>query len=268
MQSHRLPKVHGGEAQSYKHLQSLPTPFGGQHAYIWKTLIRPVAGREKFAQHIKGFIVKKATLSRPFPQQYKLSGLLVAVAVLTLAVGAQAQTSSASSSGSGYSMYSLNSSYIGLNAGRSNFRLNGGLGGFPNNSRNNAYSLYGGGYFSNNLGVELGYSDFGRVARAGGTTSAEGFNLSMIGKLPLSPAFNLLGRVGTTYGRTEVSSVAASGIPAGRETGFGLSYGLGAEYAFSSTWSAVLQYDEYNLKYVNSGRNRLNTTSIGLRYRF
>ena len=212
--------------------------------------------------------MKKATLRRPFTQQFKFSGLLVAIAVLTLAVGAQAQISNTSSSGSGYSMYSLNSSYIGLNAGRSNFRLNSGLGGFPNNSRNNAYSLYGGGYFTNNLGVELGYSDFGRVTRAGGTTSAEGFNLGLAGKLPLSPAFNLLGRVGTTYGRTDVSSAAGSGIVAGRERGFGLSYGVGAEYAFSSTWSAVLQYDEYNLKYVNSGRNRVNTTSIGLRYRF
>ena len=212
--------------------------------------------------------MKNTTLNRPLTQQIKLSGLLLAVVALTFAAGAQAQTSTTPSAGSGYSMYSLNSSYIGFNAGRSNFRLNSGLGGFPNNSRNNAYSLYGGGYFTNNLGVEMGYSDFGRVARAGGTTSSEGFNLSLIGKLPLSPAFNLLGRAGTTYGRTDVSSAAGSGIVAGRDSGFGLSYGVGAEYAFSSTWSAVLQYDEYNLKYVNSGRNRLNTTSIGLRYRF
>ena len=225
-----------------------------------------MTGRQKFAP-IKGFIVKKTTLSRPFTQQFKFAGLLVAVTVLSLTVGAQAQISNTSSS-SGYSMYSLNSSYIGLNAGPSNFRLNSGLGAFPFNSRNNAYSLYGGGYFNNNLGIELGYSDFGRVARAGGTTSAEGFNLGLVGKLPFSPAFNLLGRVGTTYGRTDASSAVDSGIVAGRESGFGLSYGLGAEYAFSSTWSAVLQYDEYNLKYVNSGRNRVNTASIGLRYRF
>ena len=214
--------------------------------------------------------MKKTTFARPVKTHAKLSPLLVAVAALTLAAGAQAQTSSNSDSGSGsgYSMYAPGSTYVGINAGRSNFRLNSGLGGFPSDKRNNAYSIYGGGYFNNNFGFELGYTNFGRIARAGGTTKAEGFNLGLVGKLPLSPSFNLLGRVGTTYGRTDVSAAPASGIVGGRESSFNLSYGVGAEYAFNTNWSAVLQYDEYNLKFVTTGRDRINTTSLGLRYRF
>ena len=57
-------------------------------------------------------------------------------------------------------MYGPGSSYVGINAGRSNFRLNNGLAGFPSDRSKNAYSIYGGGYFNNNFGIELGYTDF------------------------------------------------------------------------------------------------------------
>ena len=179
-----------------------------------------------------------------------------------------AQAQSNTTSGSGYSMYGPGSAYIGLNAGQSNYRLNNGVGGFGADQRKNAYSIYGGSYFSNNFGFEVGYTDFDRINRAGGSTKAEGFNVSLVGKLPLSQSFNLLGRLGTTYGRTDVSSNPASGIVSGKQTGWGASYGLGAEYVFSDNISAVLQYDEYRLKFAGSGNDKINTTSLGLRYRF
>ena len=165
-------------------------------------------------------------------------------------------------------MYSPGSTYIGFNAGQSNYRLNGGVGGFSNEQRKTAYSLYGGGYFNDYFGVELGYSDFGRINRAGGQTKADAFSVSLIGKLPLAPSFNLLGRVGTSYSRTDVSANALSGITSGGKTDLGLSYGIGAEYAINTQLSGVLQYDEYNLKYAGGNRDRINTTSVGLRYKF
>ena len=189
-----------------------------------------------------------------------------AAAIMVVAGGAQAQSSTAS--GSKYGMYAPGSAYIGLNAGLANYRLNNGVGGFAADQRKNAYSIYGGSYFSNNFGFEIGYTDFDRINRAGGSTNAEGFNVSLVGKLPLNESFNLLGRVGTTYGRTDVSSSPASGIASGKQTGWGASYGLGAEYAFSNNVSVVLQYDEYRLKFVGTGNNNINVTSLGLRYRF
>ena len=54
----------------------------------------------------------------------------------------------------------------------------------------------------------------------------------------------------------------------GSESGFGVSYGLGAEYAFNPNWSAVLQYDGYDLKFAGSGRDRVSATTVGFRYRF
>ncbi len=197
-----------------------------------------------------------------------VASLVMAALSLTLATGAQAQSNMSSNSGSGYSMMSPGSAYLGFNAGQSNFRIGNGNGLFGSEQRKTAYSLYGGSYFNDYLGLELGYTDFGRVNRGGGSTKAEGFNIDLVGKLPLSPSFNLLGRLGTTYGRTDVSSNPASGVVAGKQTGWGGNYGLGAEFAFNQQLSAVLQYDEYNLKFASGNRDRINVTSLGLRYKF
>jgi OOP family OmpA-OmpF porin len=192
--------------------------------------------------------------------------LLVAVAALGAVAGVQAQ-SSASGSSTGYSLYGAGNSYIGLNAGRSEFSLSNGLGLFASDKHDTSYNLYAGSYFSPNFGFEAGYTDFGKVSRAGGSTKADGINLSLVGRLPLGSSFNLLGKLGTTYGRTDVSS-RDPGVVAGSESGFGLSYGVGAEFLFNPQWSAVLQYDEHDLKFIGSGRERVSATSVGVRYRF
>lgn len=211
-------------------------------------------------QPTKGFTVKKS--------HRIISSLFVAAASLASVAGAQAQ-SSASSSSSGYSIGSTGNSYMGLNVGQADFKLNNGTGLFSAENRYTSYNIYAGSYFNNrNFGFEIGYTDFGKLTRGGGTTKADGINLSLIGRAPMSSTFNLLGKIGTTYGRTDVSSAAGSGITAGSEIGFDWSYGVGAEYAFNPQWSGVLQYDEQYLKYPGSGRDRINVTSLGARYRF
>ncbi len=195
------------------------------------------------------------------------SSLVITCASFAAVTGAQAQTS-ASRSGSGFSMYSPGSSYIGFNAGQSDFSLGNGTGLFSGDDKDTAYNIYAGSYFNPYLGLELGYTDFGKAKRGGGDTKAMGFNLSLVGKYPLGTSFNLLGKVGTTYGRTEVSSLPGSGISAGKENGFGISYGVGAEYLFTPQLSAVVQYDEHRLKFAGTGRDRIGAATLGLRYRF
>lgn len=193
------------------------------------------------------------------------AALAIATASLATASGVLAQSNT--SNASPYALYGSGNSYIGLNAGQSDFSVSNGTGVFPIDKRDDAYSIYAGSYINNNLGFEAGYVDFGRIGRAGGNTKANGINLSVVGKLPLGNSFNLLGKVGTTYGRTEVSSLDA-GVTAGTEEEFGWSYGLGAEYAFNPQLSAVLQYDEHDLKFAGGDRDRISAATIGLRYRF
>ena len=190
-----------------------------------------------------------------------LSTTFLAVVALTASAGAQAQSSN-------YSLYAPGASYVGLNAGKSDFSLGRGIAAFPSDNKDTVYSIYAGSYFSSNLGLELGYTNLGKITRAGGKTKANGANLSLVGKIPLGTSFNLLGKLGTMYGRTEVSAAPGSGITSGSENGFGVSYGLGAEYSFNPNWSAVLQYDAYDLKFPGSGRDRVSAATAGLRYRF
>ena len=197
------------------------------------------------------------TLTRTF------SATALALAALTMSAGAQAQMSN-------YSLYGPGTGYVGLNLGQSDYSLGGGLGGFGFNTddKDTAVNLYTGSFFHPNFGLELGYTHFGKIERAGGDTKAEGINLSLVGRAPMSSQFNLLGKLGTTYGWTDVSAVAATGIASGTEKGFGFSYGIGAEYAFNPQFSAVLQYDEHRLKFASTGRDRISATTVGLRYRF
>jgi opacity protein-like surface antigen len=197
-------------------------------------------------------------------KQFHLSAasLFVAAATLTLAAGVHAQNRPSDMP------YGASSGYIDLGVGKSDYSLGNGQGIFDSNQGDTSYSLRGGAYFSNNWGVEFGYTDFGSVDRAGGRTKADGINLSLIGKMPLSPVFNLLGKVGTTYSRTEVSSNPVSGIVAGSNNGFGLSYGIGVEYGFTPRMSVALQYESSDMKFAGDRNDRVGNTTVSARYSY
>ncbi len=160
--------------------------------------------------------------------------------------------------------------YVELGVGTSDFsRVPSGAIGFDNDHGGTAYRISIGNYlFSPQWGLEGGYDDLGSVHRAGGTSSADAFHLHLIGRAPLGAAWNLLGKLGTTYGRTNVSSAAGAEITAGSEREFGWSYGVGLELTLAAPWSGVLQYDEHTLTFPGSGAERVSTTTLALRYHF
>jgi OmpA-OmpF porin, OOP family len=192
------------------------------------------------------------------------TGLLAVAASFTLAAGAQAQDASPTYS----SMVNAGGAYVDLNIGRSDYSLGNGIGVWDSDQGDTAYNARIGSYFNANLGMEMGYTDFGTINRAGGSTRARGVNFSLVGKFPVTPAFNLLGKVGTTYSSTDVSADARSGVATGNATGFGLSYGLGVEYAFTPKWSALLQYESHDLKFAGDNKERVGVTTMGVRYLF
>ncbi len=204
----------------------------------------------------------------------KLANLSIMLATTAFAAVAMAQTSgttnstSNTSASSGYSMMAPGATYIGLNAGQSKFRNSSGFGGFASDSKDNSYGIYLGSYFTPYVGVELGYTDFGNVDRAGGNTEAKAGTVALVGKFPLSPSFNLLGKLGATYSRVNVSALPASGVATGGKSGWGPSYGVGAEYNFTQNVSAVVQYDEYRMSYPGGSKEKVNNTSVGVRFRY
>jgi len=204
----------------------------------------------------------------------KAQGLTRCLAAAVLLMGsavAIAQTSNSSAATSaGSSAYALaGSSYFGLNGGVSDFSRRAGGVGTSNEDRSSAYSVVYGNYgINSNVGFEVGYIDFGSVGRSGGTTKATGVNLSLIGRLPLSEQFSLLGKVGGTYAQTDVSSIPSSGTVAGSENGLDWAYGIGGEVNFNPQLSAVLQYNEHFMKFAGGSKERVSNTTVGLRYRF
>ncbi|MCX8520767.1 MAG: TonB-dependent receptor [Rhodoferax sp.] len=172
--------------------------------------------------------------------------------------------------GMGHGMRAAGSSYLEINAGQTDFaRLNTGLGNFGHDNNDTTYGLAIGSFFpGQNLGVEVGYTNFGKVQRAGGDTKAEGLSLSLIGRLPLTDSFNLLGKVGTTYGSTDVSANSLSGVKAGSESGFDWSYGVGAEWVFNPQWSVLLGYSEHRMEFAGDNNERVSATTVGARWSF
>jgi OOP family OmpA-OmpF porin len=193
-----------------------------------------------------------------------LAPLALAAITAVAALPAAAQTSTSSSSSM---MPGLSRGYMGLNIGKSDFRAGCGNGAFACDDSDTAGSIYFGSMFRDNLGAELGYVNMGRVSRGGGDTKAHGLNLSLVGKAALTPAFSLLGKVGTTYGRTKTTSAAGSGVTAGSDNGFGLSYGIGASYDFTPNVAATINWDSHDFRFAG-GRDPVRMTSVGLQYKF
>lgn len=200
---------------------------------------------------------------------HMLPAAALAVAALAACGTAQAQDTY-KPAGPAASMLTPGDTYVSLSAGTADLsRPITAFGLFGGNQQGQAYGVAVGNYFANhNYGVELGYTDFGKANRYGGSTKVDGINLSLIGRMPLNASFNLLGKVGTTYGRTDVSTDAANSNMAGSERGFDWSYGIGAELLITPQWSAVLQYEEHFVKYPVTGSERVSDTTLGVRYHF
>ena len=158
--------------------------------------------------------------------------------------------------------------YLGLSLGRSRYSVDCGGAAFICDRSDQAVKVTAGAMSGNFWGVELGYLDLGRIARAGGTTKAQGLNLSVVGKAPVGWQFSVFGKVGATYGRTETSALAGSGVAGGTERGMGLSYGAGVSYDFTPRLSATLEWDSNDFRFASGGRDPVRSTSLGLQYRY
>ncbi|MDA8443991.1 outer membrane beta-barrel protein [Paracidovorax valerianellae] len=196
--------------------------------------------------------------------------LRVLPCVLALAFGAvaaQAQPANRASSNRDSFIPSTQQGYVGLSGGQSKYDLRSGTGGFSFDDTDTAWKIYTGGYFNQNFGIEFGYLNFGNATRVGGETKAQGLNLSLVGRLPLSEQFDVFGKVGTTYGRTKTSGNPGFGVTTGDDNGFGLSYGAGVRWAFNPQWAAVVEWERHRMNFAD-GKSDVDMTTVGVQYRY
>jgi OmpA-OmpF porin, OOP family len=190
-------------------------------------------------------IASKSVSRRP------LQALGLCAALLMMGTSAQAQTGG---------------SYAGLQLGRSDFKLPcGAL--YGCDSRDTSWKLSVGQHMTPHFGTELSLIGLGKVGRAGGDTSANAANLSLVGRIPLD-RFTLFGKLGASYARTKVSTGPLSDIPSGKASGWGPSGAVGVSYELTPGTSLVAEWERQRIEFAGTGRSDIDNTSVGVRWNF
>ena len=183
--------------------------------------------------------------------------------------------------------------YAGGNVGRSmatvdDARITRGLAGaglattsIIDRDRSTGFKIYGGYQLTPNFALESGYFDLGKfgftantspLGSLSGDIRVRGLNLDLVGMLPLSEQFSLLGRVGANYAQTRgaFSGTGAVGVtnPSPSERGTNYKLGVGLQYALSDTWAVRGELERYRVKDSIGNRGHIDMASVGLVYRF
>lgn len=157
---------------------------------------------------------------------------------------------------------------------------NAALTSFNNDQRDRGFKLFVGKQLNQYFAIEGGYFDLGNynfsaVTTANravtGETKLRGLNLDLVGTLPLSQRFAILGRVGAQYARTKTDfNGAAIAVPGNRyssDSNFGAKAGLGLEYKFSEALAARVEMERNRINDGVGRRGNVDLISIGLVYK-
>lgn len=183
--------------------------------------------------------------------------------------------------------------YIGAGAGRANTSIdkdrlvrslmdNGASSvTFRSNERDTAFKLFMGKQMNKYFAIEAGYFDLGKFGFNATTTPPgsingevgfRGFNLDLVGQLPLSERFSLLGRVGANYTRADAhfsgNRLFAITDPNPTEKKLNPKVGVGLEYKFTQALAMRGEAERYRVNDAVHNRGDVDFYSLSLVYKF
>lgn len=142
------------------------------------------------------------------------------------------------------------------------------------------YKLFAGYQFNKYIGLEGGYFDLGRFAFVATTTPAgtlsgeiklRGLNLDLVGTLPITQRFSVLGRLGANYADARDSFHATGAVhvlsPTASTRETNLKLGLGLQYAFTDALALRAELERYSINDTVGNKGDVNFASVGLVYR-
>ena len=159
-------------------------------------------------------------------------------------------------------------SYVGVNVGRSQQKLNNDGYDGSTNDKAGAAKIYGGYQFSRIFGIEGGFADLGKVEEIDGgvTTSARprSVYVAATATWQVKERLAFFAKVGAASSRTKIED---SGSNTEKESD--LMYGVGVAYAFTPTVWAVAEYEDFG-KVIKQNDVELKATSltVGIRVKF
>ena len=160
--------------------------------------------------------------------------------------------------------------YVGASGGESKYRTDcrqGVTRFFDCDSRDTGFKVYAGGKMNELLGLEVGYTDFGKIRASGGDTKAFAIPVTLTVGTPLGTRFGIFGKIGGLYGRTDVTASGDELFERGNKNGWGWTYGAGATFAVTPTVDIRADFDRYKLDFVG-GRRDVDMLSAGVQVRF
>jgi OOP family OmpA-OmpF porin len=141
------------------------------------------------------------------------------------------------------------------------------------------YKLFSGKQLNRYLAIEAGYFDIGKYSfnatasdgTLNGVAGFRGVNLDLLGQLPMTERFSVLGRVGAAYTKTSThftgNRLNAVTAPNASEKKAGLKVGLGLEYKFTEALAMRTEVERYRVNDAVGNRGNVDTLSFGLVYK-
>ena len=150
------------------------------------------------------------------------------------------------------------------------------------NNRDTGYKLFGGYRYNKNVAFEGGYFNLGQfgftstTAPAGtlsGKIKLQGLNLDVVGTLPLTEKFSVLGRIGLNYAqaRDNFTSTGAVVVPANpnpSKNQINHKFGAGVQYDFTPSLGMRVEAERYRINDAVGNKGDIDMYSLGLVYRF
>ncbi len=148
--------------------------------------------------------------------------------------------------------------YVGGSVGAPDYHSR--IAGVDGGGSGTGLKLYGGYAFDRHLALEAGAFELGHIDNASGKANARGAFLDVVGFMPLTDKFSLLGSAGMAEARWQTSN--------GDDSSPAWKFGAGLQYDLGHAVALRAQYERYQSIDAFGARPGVGETTVGLNYRF